>query len=256
MKSWFSFVIGNVMKKPTIATGALAGLLLTAPLVAVLYLANRLAGLAFPPFDAFDWLRDKVPGGFLNAGIEALARTLTALGLSLRTTSKPAEIIMVLGMFLAMGVIAGMILFAVLRRARDSWRIWVGLILGSAVGFPLTLINLNLHKSSGLSNLGNPVWTLAVFLVWGYGFVWIYRSLAGAVRRQEPARVGIMTVENDEPPQISRLTRRGQRGYYCRRGRIGECAGDQNAPREENTGTSFELSPEKQSGGQRSFAGW
>ncbi len=187
--------MGNVVRKPTIASGALAGLLLTAPLIAVLYLANRLAGLAFPPFDAFDWLRDKVPGGFLNAGIEALARTLSALGLSLRATSKPAEIILVLGLFLAMGVIAGMILFAVLRRARNSWRIWVGLIFGSAVGFSLTLISLSLHKGAGISNLGNPLWTLAVFLSWGCGFVWIYWSLAGTVRRQEPSREGTMTVE-------------------------------------------------------------
>lgn len=183
------------MRKPSVASGALVGLLLTVPLIAVLYLANRLAGLAFPPFDAFDWLRDKVPGGILNTGIEGLARTLTALGLSLRSASKPAEIIMVLGMFLAMGVIVGAFLFAILRHARESWKMWAGLILGAAVGFPLTAITLTLHRASGIHSLDNPLWTLAIFLIWGYAFVWAYNTLAGKLHGHEIAHGERMTVE-------------------------------------------------------------
>jgi hypothetical protein len=45
------------MKRPGAGPGAWLGLLLTAPLVAVLFLGSRLVGRPFVPYDLFDWLK-------------------------------------------------------------------------------------------------------------------------------------------------------------------------------------------------------
>ena len=178
-------------RRPGWMAGALVGLLLTAPLTAVLYFMNALTGLAFAPFAAFDWVRDRLPAGVINSGIERLAGTLTALGISVREASKPAEIIMVLGTFLAAGVVAGAVFFAAARRASPSRMPKAGLIPGVIFGLPLSLIIVSGLKAPAASPALSAGWTLAAFLGWGYVFGKVYAGLdagAGAGRREETAR--------------------------------------------------------------------
>ena len=42
--------------RPGLVTGALVAAMLTASLIAVFYLAWRVAGFPFVPFDVFDWM--------------------------------------------------------------------------------------------------------------------------------------------------------------------------------------------------------
>ena len=55
-----------------ILDGASAGALLTAPLVAVSYLAWKVGGLPFAPFDIFDWMARALPGSVVTFGVDAL----------------------------------------------------------------------------------------------------------------------------------------------------------------------------------------
>ena len=73
------------------ATGLALTLLLTAPLLALMLLAQTTSGLAFAPFDVFDWVSRILPGGVITAGIDGLVRVLGALGLSVADTAKFAE---------------------------------------------------------------------------------------------------------------------------------------------------------------------
>ena len=58
--------------KPGFRLGLLSGLLLTFPLVAIFYLGYRLAALAFPPFNHFDWQARILPGWILAKGRDTM----------------------------------------------------------------------------------------------------------------------------------------------------------------------------------------
>jgi hypothetical protein len=62
-------------QKPSWLTGALAGALLTAPLLAIIYLGQRLAGLPFLPADFFNPVRDFTPGGIVIFTIQRMVWT-------------------------------------------------------------------------------------------------------------------------------------------------------------------------------------
>jgi len=188
------------MRRPSLATGALIGFLITAPLSAVLYLANALAGLAFTPFDAFDWLRDRLPGRLLIVGIETLAKTLSILGLSVRAASKPAEVIMVIGGFLVFGAVAGLIVFAAMRMKKVQAGNWAGIILGAACGLVFSAIGLKIHRGAEGAFTANILWTVAIFLVWGFAMSLVYGALA---KTRRPA----VAVQSD-PAAVDPLGRR------------------------------------------------
>lgn len=166
------------MRKPAIATGAIIGLLLTAPLMSLLYLVNQLSGLAFVPFEFFNWLRDRLPGRVVIGGIEMLSKTLTFLGLSVREASKPAEFITVLGMFLALGVLAGLVFFAVMRWVKAGSGLRGGLTLGAGVGLALMTLVLGTGKDV-VGRIPDALWALVTFLGWGVTIGWAYQKLAG-----------------------------------------------------------------------------
>ena len=67
--------------RPGLVTGALVAAMLTASLIAVFYLAWKVAGLPFVPFDVFDWMTRILPGQVLAAGIGALVTVIRALNL-------------------------------------------------------------------------------------------------------------------------------------------------------------------------------
>jgi hypothetical protein len=88
-------------------------------------------GLPFGPFDLFDWLARVLPGNVITAGIDAIVGVIGGLDLGqTSSTAKTIERLMALGLFAAIGVAAGAILFAALaaRRVQRGWR--AGLVLG------------------------------------------------------------------------------------------------------------------------------
>ncbi len=74
--------------------GALAGGLLTAPLIGVLYLGHQLAGLPFAPFTLFDWLTLVLPGSLITLGLDTMISLMRALNISVANMAKLTEQIM------------------------------------------------------------------------------------------------------------------------------------------------------------------
>jgi len=57
-------------------TGALVGLMLTAPFIAVLYLADQAASLPFVPYALFDWLGRVLPGDVITRVIDGMVTVI------------------------------------------------------------------------------------------------------------------------------------------------------------------------------------
>ena len=73
-------------------SGALAGALLTAALLAISYSGWKIAGLPFAPFDVFDWIVRALPGAFVTRVIELNVVIARALGgFSLRTNASEGD---------------------------------------------------------------------------------------------------------------------------------------------------------------------
>lgn len=107
------------LRRPGIFAGALVGAMLTAALIAVFYAGWQLAGLPFVPFDVFDWVARVLPGRVIAFGIGSMVAVIRALNLGpTSVVAKMAEQAMgITGLFVT-GVVAGAVLFALLRTSR------------------------------------------------------------------------------------------------------------------------------------------
>ena len=146
--------------------GAAAGAIVTAPLMALFYLANKLFELPFPPYDLFDWITRVLPGPLVTFGLDLFIDGMILVGLDVADTAKTAELAIALLQFFGIGVAAGAGLAVVatplelnLRKAGTA----VGVISGLAMGF----ISLTIGGST-LPELASLVWIVAVYTAWGY----------------------------------------------------------------------------------------
>ncbi len=154
------------MSKKSIALGALTGGLFTAPMMSVMYIADKWVDLSFAPFDAFDWLTRVLPGAFITFGIDLMIDLLRAFGASVANTAKTAEQIIAVGVFLIAGAVAGIIVFVAFDRLRPNRWIEFGLILGVIFGVPIAAITADIGQST-LSPYVNFAWITLLFLAWG-----------------------------------------------------------------------------------------
>ena len=136
------------------AIGVLVGLLLAGPLVSTLYLLHTTLGTPFTPFDLFDALARILPGRLVTFGIDSMVRVLMFLGLKLSSSSKTAEQIQAIGIFLCACAAAAGIFFVALREKRPR-AVPPGVFLGIATALPMTALS------------GHPVWTIIALTVWG-----------------------------------------------------------------------------------------
>src|SRR5215510_11423817 len=98
-------------RKPTILTGAVVGLLLSAPLLAIFYLAFELVGTPFVPFDVFDWMARILPGALIEFVISTMVSIITTFHLGeTSSAAKTAEHIQAVGGLLITGIVAGAVL--------------------------------------------------------------------------------------------------------------------------------------------------
>src|SRR4029077_11393847 len=113
---------GSASERPGLATGAFVAAMLTASLISVFYFAWKADGLPFVPFDVFDWMTRILPGQVLAAGIGAMVTVIRALNLGpTAAAAKAAEQAMgIAGMFFT-GIIAGTILFSIIRALRGRY---------------------------------------------------------------------------------------------------------------------------------------
>lgn len=186
---------------PGVLIGSMVGAMLTAALIAIFYAGWRLADLAFVPFDQFDWMARILPGAVIEFVIGAMVAAIRELHLG--PTSVVAKLIEqamgVAGLFIT-GVVAGAILFAILRSLRGRFAYSLGLLLGLLAGIPSVLISSSLGKTAVAPPLVNALWVLFVFVSWGITFVWAYQRLAAFVAPVESAS-GLM-------PSVQRVNRR------------------------------------------------
>ena len=184
---------------PSLGYGALAGGLVSAPLIGLMYLVDKLADLPFVPFALFDWIARVTPGPLITFGIDMMIESLLLFNLSVADAAKTSEQIAAVLLVFVIGLAASAILFAVMRSRPfepsgigGTWRASVlsrplpGLIVGLVVGLPLTIISLPMGQSTM-----NPVVTFVVlmilFLVWGLatGFIQLALARAGVTREIE-----------------------------------------------------------------------
>lgn len=185
-----------MQRKPGLTTGALVAVCITAPLMAVLYLADQVAGLAFVPYDFFDWITRVLPGDIVTRAIHTMVDLITRLNLGeTSSTAKTLETLIALAQFFVGGVVAGALLFVVLRRLdrnRGLNALYViGLIGGAVLGLPMILISLDVNTTAGASDQVRTLWLAAAFLVWGGAITWAYVRLARLPTAAEEARSGI-----------------------------------------------------------------
>jgi DMSO/TMAO reductase YedYZ molybdopterin-dependent catalytic subunit len=155
--------------------GALAGLFLTPPLAAIFYAGHALAGLPFVPFSIFDWITRITPGPLLSVGIDTMVRLIRALHLgSTSAAAKTAEQAMAIIGFVIAGMVFGAILFALLR-GRET----ICLLAGGLAGIAALLIDRSVAIAATYP-VADAIWILALFLLWGAGFSWVYRRWAAA----------------------------------------------------------------------------
>ncbi len=175
------------MKKPSVLTGAIVGALLTAPLIAILYLASQLAGLPFVPFDVFDWVGRNLPGGLVTFGIDTIVSVITTLNLGETSSSaKAAEQFMAVGGLFITGIVAGAVLFAALRDRDIKPRYLPGLIVGAIVGVPVAIISGSINQSATADPFLSLAWILVAFLAWGAALSWTYYDLKGTPEGTTP----------------------------------------------------------------------
>lgn len=187
------------MCTPSSLAGALTGAILTTALIAVLYAGWKVAGLAFVPFDVFDWFARIFPGRLIEFVISSLVALIQALHLgSISATAKRMEQAIGIVNFLFTGVIGVAVLFNILR-AFGQWLAYpLGLALGIIIGIPSVVISLNAGRTATAGAAANSVWIISIFLLWGALSAWAFRkmtvsSFAGAIQqekgRTEQARV-------------------------------------------------------------------
>jgi DMSO/TMAO reductase YedYZ molybdopterin-dependent catalytic subunit len=178
------------MKLKAFLYGDLAGGLLTAPLIALAYLASQLADLPFPPFDLFNWISGILPGPVITFGIDLMIDTLLLLGISVANTAKIAEQAMAVILFLVLGIITGGIFFLIFEIRRTKVDRVTGLVVGALFGLPIAVISV-VTGASSVYPVVSFVWLLLLVLIWGLGLAWSYQQLfpIAAPAPEEPADI-------------------------------------------------------------------
>ncbi|MEZ4667636.1 MAG: molybdopterin-dependent oxidoreductase [Anaerolineae bacterium] len=168
----------NAIRKPTILTGALVGACFTAALIAVFYLIGQLVGTPFVPFDIFDWVGRVLPGPLITFGIDTIVNIITTLKLGeTSSAAKAAEQFMAIGGMFATGVVAGAVLFAIVRRSEMKSGRTVGIVIGLVIGVPVMLISASVNLNATTPPIVNAIWILLAFAVWGWLLAWAYDRL-------------------------------------------------------------------------------
>ena len=188
-----------------LGAGLFVAAMVTASLIAILFLGWRVVGLPFAPFDIFDWTTRVLPGRVIGLGIGTMVAVIGALHLGpTAETAKMAEQAMaIIGLFVT-GLVVGTILFAVVRAVRGRYADGLGLVFGLVVGLPVALISHSVGQTATTPPIANALWIVAVFLIWGL--------VLGRASRRLIQATGTATVsvqEGDEAAaSVERIDRR------------------------------------------------
>lgn len=217
--------------KPSALTGALVGGLLTAPLLALFFLGERLMGLPLVPLDFLDFIVPLVPGGLITFVIDSMVNAIIALGLGANVdrVAKLVEQIMGFIMLLALGMGAGALVFAIQSRRAPS-RSLAGVLIGGALGVFFGWVS-SMSNVLRVAPVWAFVWVAALFSAWGMALTWIYGDLRSLDGTPKPT-------DADITPRVEQI---GRREFLVRIGGatatltlvgagLGAALGGQNAP--------------------------
>ena len=165
--------------------GALAGGLLTAPLVGLLYLADKMAGLPFVPFALFDWIARVLPGPVVTFGIDLMIDGLLLMGLSVAAAAKTGEQAAAVLLFFFIGVGGGVLYFGIAKACNVQPRLAWGLAAGALYGLPMIAVSLPMGQST-VNPIITSVVLMVLFLAWGISFVPAYGRLV-SIKAELPA---------------------------------------------------------------------
>ena len=196
--------------------GAITGALFSAPLLGLMYLADKLLDLPFVPFALFDWIATVTPGPLITFGIDLMIEALLLFNLSVADAAKTSEQVAAVILVFVIGVAASAIFFAALRSRpvasagfQGGWLAGIlsqplpGLVLGVIVGLPLIVVSLPMGQSTM-----NPVVTFVIlavlFLVWGLAVGYLRRRLTLAQPGEEIEEI----VVDGEVRSVSVINRR------------------------------------------------
>jgi DMSO/TMAO reductase YedYZ molybdopterin-dependent catalytic subunit len=191
---------------PSASAGALVGVVLTAPLAALFYLGWKAASLPFVPFDIFEWVSRRLPAVIVTRAIEVMVATIRVLDLgSTDVAAKYAEQVMAVAGLVLAGAVGGAVVFA-LGRGRTGR---AGVILGAAAGVLSVLISRDLDGTSAIP-LGQTVWIVALWVIWGAALDRTQRRLGGGAdsTRAAPADLAASTAAVSAPGSVERIDRR------------------------------------------------
>ena len=188
--------------KPGLWLGLLSGLFLTLPLVAIFYLAYRLAALPFPPFNLFDWQTRILPGSVLAKGINTMVRVIGwTHATDTSRVAKLAEQSMAVFEFILAGMAINALFFTFLRLRGSKAALLAGRILGVALGLAIAWASNLIESSSTVSPADRAIWIVSLFLAWGAALGWVYQRL----RRDQ---VAVATEESAAASAAERADRR------------------------------------------------
>ena len=186
-----------------LAWGALAGLLLTVPLVAIFWLADAFLGTPFVPFDVLDWAARNLPGGLITVAIDTMVTLITTLQLGeTSTAAKAAEQVMGIAGMVLTGVIVAALFFT-LQRRRGAGRLpmQAGLLPGLVIGLPVALLSDAVNFSALTSPAVNFLWILVAWFGWGLALVALRNGLQPPVSTAAP-------MDASPPVSVQALDRR------------------------------------------------
>ena len=179
-----------------VGAGLFVASMVTAALIGTLYFGWAVIGLPFAPFDVFDFSTRVLPGRVIAFGIHTMVAVIQGLQLGpTAATAKAAEQAMgIIGLFVT-GVVAGTILYGIIRTLRGRYAIDLGLVFGLALGVPVAFVSHQVGRTATTPPAVNALWLVAVFLLWGL-------VIGRASRRLIPA-AGIAAVPAREGGDIA-----------------------------------------------------
>lgn len=183
-------------------TGLFVAAMVTASLISIFYFGWKVLGLAFAPFDVFDWLTRMLPGRVIAWGISTMVALIRGLHLGpTANAAKMAEQGMAIIGFFVTGLVAGVILFGVIRAARGHYADTLGLFVGFVVGLPIALISRHASQTATTQPIVSVLWIVVLFLIWG----WV---ISQASLRIVPTKVLPVQKEGEVMPSVQRINRR------------------------------------------------
>jgi DMSO/TMAO reductase YedYZ molybdopterin-dependent catalytic subunit len=171
----------DTRRQPGFLWGALVGLIITPPLMALLFIGQSLANLPFLPFEVFDWVGRTLPGGLVTFGIDTIVNTLIRFGFGsdLDTAAKASEQILAILIFWTICIVASALFFEIMNRIRRPQRDMApGLVAGLILGLPLIVMSSAVSLSL-TSPMVRFIWFVLAFIGWGIALNYAYESLRG-----------------------------------------------------------------------------